>query len=56
MKNLKYLAILGNFLFLAWIWRNGIDEGFKATRLQFVYYLSLTFLLFLNSYLLTRKK
>jgi hypothetical protein len=52
----KYVAILGNVLFIAWIWWNGIDEGFKATPLQLVSYLSLTALLILNIYFLTRKK
>lgn len=56
MKNLKYLAILGNIAFILWITYNGIDEGFKATPLQLVSYLSLTALLILDSYLLSRKK
>ena len=56
MKNLKYLAIIGNVAFIAWIWINGIDEGFKATPLQLVSYLFLTVLLILNIYFLTHKK
>lgn len=56
MKDIKYLAILGNILFIGWLFYNGVDEGFKASPMQLTSYLSLTGLLILNSYLLTRKK
>ncbi|HYM64935.1 MAG TPA: hypothetical protein VES68_00395 [Candidatus Sulfotelmatobacter sp.] len=56
MKELKYLAVLGNILFSLWLLFNGIDEGFKASRMQLFSYISLWSLLGLNTYLLWRKK
>jgi hypothetical protein len=56
MKNLKYLAITGNAVFIAWLFINGLDEGFKATNVQLVSYLGLTAVLLLNIFLLSHKK
>lgn len=55
-KFLRYTAILGDILFILWITRNGIDEGFKGTIYQKFSYISLVFLLILNIGLLYRKK
>lgn len=52
---LRYLAIAGNVLFVLWMTWNGIDEGFRATRMQAASYIGLTLLLFLNTYLLFRR-
>ncbi len=52
VKPLKYLALLGNILFVLWMLFNGIDEGFRATPMQLASYIGLTFLLALNSILL----
>jgi len=51
-KLLRFIAILGNFLFILWITYNGIDEGFRGTPLQVVSYISLVALLLLNIILL----
>ena len=56
VKNLKYLAIAGNVLFILWLAYNGIDEGFKASNYQFISYITLIALLLLNIYFLSRKK
>jgi hypothetical protein len=51
----KYAAVAGNVLFVLWMLRNGIDEGFKGTIYQFVSYIGLTLLLTLNTVLLLQK-
>jgi len=56
MKNLKYLAIAGNFVFILWVTFNGIDEGFRGTVYQKFSYIGLLTLLTLNIVLLLRKK
>jgi hypothetical protein len=57
MKELKYLVILGDVIFIAWILYNGINEGFKGvTPVQAVSYISLITLLILNIFLLYRNK
>lgn len=56
MKNLKYLVIVGNAVFVVWLFINGLDESFKGTVVQIVSYLGLTALLILNIFFLTRKK
>jgi len=56
VKKLKYLVIIGNLIFILWITYNGIDEGFKGTIYQKISYISLITFLFLDIYLLTRKK
>ena len=54
-KPLRYLAILGNVLFILWITFNGIDEGFSGTIYQKLSYIGLVSLLVLNIGLLNRK-
>jgi len=56
VKNVKYLAILGNVLFILWITYNGIDEGFKGTIYQKISYITLVILFILNIFLISRKK
>jgi amino acid permease len=46
-KLLRYLAILGNIVFVLWILYNGIDEGFQGTRVQIASYIALILLLIL---------
>ncbi|MGA2967692.1 MAG: hypothetical protein ABSD69_00775 [Candidatus Levyibacteriota bacterium] len=56
MHLLKYLAIIGNVVFILWVTYNGIDEGFKGTPVQLASYIGLTAVLVLDIFLLTRKK
>ena len=51
----RYAALAGNILFVLWIWYNGINEGFKATVMQKIVFISLTMLLITNSILLFTK-
>jgi hypothetical protein len=53
---LRYVAILGNIMFILWITYNGIDEGFKGTVYQKLSYIGLVSLLILNIGLLYHKK
>jgi hypothetical protein len=55
-KYLRYATIIGNILFMSWIISNGIDEGFKATPMQAVSYITLITLLILNSVIIYRGK
>ncbi len=48
---LRTIAVAGNILFVLWILRNGVNEGFAGTRLEVVSSISLTMLLLLNSVL-----
>ena len=52
---LSFIAIAANILFVLWILRNGINEGFKGTPLEIVSYISLMILLLLNSFLLYKR-
>ena len=62
MKNIslynlfKYLAIAGNVLFILWVTYNGIDEGFRGTRVQIASYVGLMLLLALNTVLILRRE
>jgi len=49
---LCYVAIAGNILFVLWILYNGMNEGFRGTRLEVVSYIGLIALLVLNAVLL----
>ncbi len=55
-KLLRYAAIVGNSMYILWILRNGINEGFRGTLVQVVSDIGLVFLLLLNLLLLYRKK
>jgi hypothetical protein len=48
----RYAAMVGNMLFLVWILYNGIDEGFKGTRVEVLSYVALMVLLLFNTILL----
>ena len=54
-KLLKYLAIIGNVLFILWMTYNGIDERFQGSPMQIYSYIGLTILLLLNIFLIHRK-
>ena len=57
MKTLKYIALLGNALYILWIVYNGIDEGFQAIgSLQAFVLGGLIILLVINLVLLSRQK
>ena len=50
-KFFRNIALAGNILFVLWLLRNGINEGFQGTIYQIISYISLTLLLGLNSIL-----
>ena len=57
MKLLKYLALVGNSIYILWILYNGIDEGFRAIRtVEAVALSGLVVLLILNIILLRKSK
>lgn len=57
MKQLKYLVLFGNLIFILWMFYNGMDEGWRgATGPEIASYIGLTLLLILNSVLILRKK
>ena len=51
---LRYIAIGGNIIYILWILRNGIGEGFSGTIVQIVSYIGLIFLLILNIVIIYR--
>jgi hypothetical protein len=53
---LRDAAIAGNVLFILWITRNGINEGFRGTGPEIASYFGLVVLLALNSVLLWRSR
>jgi hypothetical protein len=52
----RYAALAGNVLFILWITRNGIKEGFRGTPPEIASYVGLVALLVLNSVLLWRSR
>jgi hypothetical protein len=50
--SLRYITLAGNIIFVLWIIRNGINEGFKATLIEKVSISGLILLLMLNSLLI----
>jgi len=56
VKELAYLAIAGNVVFILWVTANGIDEGFQGTAPQLASYIGLIGLLLLNTLLLLRRR
>jgi hypothetical protein len=46
---LRFIVLFGNIIFILWIIRNGINEGFKATIVEKVSISGLILLLLLNS-------
>jgi len=53
--SLRLIVIWANIIFVLWILRNGINEGFKGTLLEIVSYIGLMILLLLNSFLLYKR-
>lgn len=54
LKLAKFIAISGNIFFILWTVYNGIDEGFKASPLQLVSFISLWIVLILNIILISK--
>jgi hypothetical protein len=52
---LRYAAITGNVLYVLWIVRNGINEGFRGRPAEIVALAGLLVLLILNAALLFRR-
>ncbi len=53
---LKYVAIIGNVIYILWIIYNGIDEGFQYIgSVQTIALTGMIFLLILNVVLLNKK-
>jgi hypothetical protein len=52
----RYAAIAGNVVYVLWILRNGIDEGFAGGLVQFVSMIGLMLLLALNAVLLWHRE
>ncbi|MDH4069826.1 MAG: hypothetical protein OEV30_05330 [Ignavibacteria bacterium] len=52
---LRIAALSGNILFLLWIVRNGINEGFAGTLPEIASYVLLIVLILLNTVLLYRQ-
>jgi len=53
---LSIAAIAGNVIFILWILFNGINEGFKGTRVEKVSSITLMGLLAVNAFLLIRNR
>ena len=51
---LRYAAIAGDVVFMLWILRNGLEEGFRGTPVEVASFVGLTVLLALNAALLVR--
>jgi hypothetical protein len=49
---LRYAAIAGNVIYVLWIVRNGINEGFRGRLVEVVSLVGLLVLLILNAVLL----
>ena len=57
MKNLRYIALAGNLLFIFWIVWNGIDEGPRSVgRLEAISLAGLLVLLMINFIILWKQK
>ena len=52
----RYVAVLGNVLYILWVTYNGINEGFRGSPVQVVSYIGLVTLLMLNIVLLALYK
>ncbi len=50
----RYIAVVGNIVFILWILFNGINEGFSGTMYEKASYIGLLILLALNSILIYR--
>ena len=55
MKQLRFIALFGNIIFILWILYNGVDEGFRdIATVQGIVPIVLILLLILNFTLLWR--
>ncbi|MCX5969930.1 MAG: hypothetical protein NTV14_00170 [Coprothermobacterota bacterium] len=52
---LRYAAIAGNVIYVLWIVRNGISEGFRGRLVEVVSLIGLLVLLILNAVLLCHR-
>lgn len=55
IKLLTVLAIVGNLVFVLWIFYNGVNEGFQGTIVEKTSYITIMGLLLVNAFLLLRK-
>ena len=51
---LRYAAIAGDGVFVLWVLRNGLEQGFRGTPVELASSLGLIVLLILNAVLLAR--
>jgi hypothetical protein len=51
---LRYAAIAGDALFVLWVLRNGLEQGFRGTPAEVASFYGLVVLLALNAALLAR--
>ena len=51
---LRYAAIVGDGVFVLWVLRNGLEQGFRGTPVELASSLGLIVLLILNAVLLAR--
>jgi hypothetical protein len=57
MKTIRYIAVVCNAIFVAWLLFNAIDEGFRAVNhVELVSMISLIALLLLNIILLLHRR
>ena len=54
IRLLTQMAVAGNVFFILWILYNGVAENFQGTALEKVSYVTLLFLLAVNSFLQIR--
>lgn len=52
----RYIAVAGNIIFVLWILKNGINEGFQGTPLEIISYTGLMILLLLNAFLIYNRQ
>ena len=53
---LRFLTVAGNIIFILWIIRNGINEGFSGSIVEIFSYLSLILLLVLNTFFIFNQR
>jgi len=53
---LRYAAVAGNVVYLLWIIRNGIEQGFRGRPVEVVSWVGLLVLLILNAALLWHRQ
>jgi hypothetical protein len=53
---LRYVVAAGNVVYILWILRNGINEGWRGSPVEVVSYIGLLLLLILNTLLVLRRE